>query len=566
MCGIFGYTSFKEKINVETCKKARDELIHRGPDGAGEYYDEKVYLGHRRLSILDLTHHGAQPMQSNDVAIAVNGEIYNFKELKATLEKNHKFNSNSDSEVVLHGYLEWGINGLLDRLEGMYAFCVYDKRKGLLHIARDRVGIKPLYYYIDNDKFIFASELKAIKKIIPNLEHNKEAIYDFLTYLYIPSPKTLYNSCFKLQPANCLTLNIVSKKTSLYKYWNLPLTTNNISLKGAKSQLLELLQESIQEQLISDVPVGFFLSGGIDSSSVVAIASKTTKHIHTYSIGFDIEEFSETKFAKIVADLVKSNHEEKILTFKKTKSLTNDYTRWYDEPHADTSAFPTYLVSDFAKSSSTVVLTGDGGDELFGGYSIYKKFEKKMRRQLKKLFSLRPIFEKIDMRWSEKVIENFLLDDLELYSRLNGGMSLKQKHTYKKALDIPDDYDDFWYYRQFYKKELEPKTRLQYMEFHTSLHEDILTKVDRTSMAVSLETRVPLLSTKLVEFAFSLPSDIRYHNDELKGILKYSLKNLLPQEILYRKKKGFGIPLEAWGFKTKEHKTLKILRMFNIHI
>jgi asparagine synthase (glutamine-hydrolysing) len=565
MCGIFG-AKIKNKNDIQKARRARDTLIHRGPDGFGEYIDEQIYIGHRRLSILDLSANGAQPMTDRDVSIAANGEIYNFLDLKTELQKEFAFKSNSDSEVILYGYKKWGIDGLLERVEGMYAFAIYDSKIGKLFLARDRIGIKPLYYYFDGDDFAFASELKGITAFIENLELDNTAIYDFLTYLYIPTPKSLYKNCFKLPPAHYLEFDIASKNTKLNCYWTLSTKTTERSLDEAKDELLRLLQKSIKEQLISDVPIGFFLSGGIDSSAVASIASQVTSNIHTYSIGFDVEEFSETKFAKIVADIIKSNHEEQILTFEKTKELFGEYTKWYDEPHADTSAFPTFLVSEFAKSSSTVVLTGDGGDELFGGYEIYKRFEKRLTRQTPSLFFARAFFEKINARWAEKIVENFLLDDLEIYATLGGAMKPRQKAKYKKELGIAEDYDDYWYYRKFYKRELEPKSRLQYMEFNTSLHDDMLTKVDRTSMAVSLETRVPLLATKIVEFAFSLPPQIRYCNGWLKGILKYSLADILPHEILHRKKKGFGIPLGTWGFKSGKHKSLKILEMFNLKL
>lgn len=562
MCGIFGVINYSKKI--DKAREARDVLTHRGPDNEGEFYDNSVYLGHRRLSILDLSNAGSQPMQTEDVKIIANGEIYNFKEIKKELEKKHHFKSNSDSEVILHGYQEWGIVKLLSKLEGMFAFSIYDKKNNKVYLARDRAGIKPLYYGIQNAEFVFASELKALDNYYDNLEINDEAIYDFLTYQYIPTPKTIFKECFKLPPAHYLEYNIKEKKHTVNQYWKLSYKIEPISLEDAKTKLIKLFTDSINSQMISDVPLGFFLSGGIDSSCVVSLASKSHDNIHTYSIGFDVEEFSEIKYAKQIAELFKTQHNEKILTLSKTTSLKNSYTNWYDEPHADTSAFPTYLVSQFAKENSTVVLTGDGGDELFGGYSIYKKFEKRIKRATPKLKFLRNTLEKIKYRWSEKIIENFLLDDLELYTTLNGSMPLKERMKYRTKLNIPDDYDDYWYYKKFYIKELEPKTRLQYMEFHTSMHDDILTKVDRTSMAVSLETRVPILDTKIMEFAFSLPPEIRYHNNELKGILKVALEPILPHEILYRKKKGFGIPLGAWGFKDGKHTTLKILEMFNL--
>lgn len=562
MCGIFGITHF-DRSSLDKAREALHTLSHRGPDQWNEYIDENIYLGHRRLSILDLSIQGMQPMYNEDksILIIVNGEIYNFQELKKELSLKHQFKSTSDSEVILHGYKEWGIDILLEKIDGMYAFSIYDKTKKKLFLARDRVGIKPLYYSTIGDQITFASELKAIQHFYNShsLKIDYTALYDFLTYRYIPAPKTMYHNVYKLEPGHYLEIRLDDNSIKDVQYWKLEINSCNDSIEEACVKIYELVKKSVDEQMMSDVPVGFFLSGGIDSSTVVTMASKIKSNISTFSIGFTDKNYDETHFADIIAEKLKTNHHKKILAEDLTKKLLPEIRSWYDEPFADFSCFPTFLVSEYAKEIVTVVLTGDGGDEVFGGYTWYKRFSEKSKFRYPSLSFLRLFLKpfsnqnNILSKISRKIENPFLLDDLELYTKLMSGSIQSEKIDYRDKWDIPKDYDDYWYFRKYYREELDILTRLQYLDFHTFLPDDILTKVDRVSMAVSLECRVPLLSKEIVEYLFSLPSEIRFYNNELKGAMKKAFQDEIPKDILHREKKGFSIPLQTWREELMEN-------------
>jgi asparagine synthase (glutamine-hydrolysing) len=556
MCGLFGYTNFK-KEDLSKARGALHTLYHRGPDQWHDYYDGIVYVGHRRLSILDLSEHGKQPMLDPDerVVIAVNGEIYNFLALKKELEAKYTFKSASDSEVVLHGYIEWGIDKLLEKIDGMFAISIYDKESGQLFLARDRAGIKPLYYGNVKGQISWASELKAIRKFYEEdgiLEYDFTAFYDFLTYLYIPTPKSMYKGVFKLEPAHYIKIDVKTNKFQKVQYWQLVIKQCGDDIVAARKKIYDLVKSSVDEQMVADVPLGFFLSGGMDSSVVVALASQSHIDINTFSVGFKDSSHDETHFADMVAEMFNTKHHKKILDESTTKRIFLKIRDWYDEPFADTSCFPTYSVSQFAKGKSKVALTGDGGDEVFGGYNWYKKFEslrkysfprlRFLREYLKPLKIKKNIFGKI----ARRVETQFLLDDVEIYARVMGGMVEHQKEKYRKLWIEDAGYDDYWYYRKFYKENLDIYTRLQYLDFHTYLHDDIFTKVDRVSMAVSLECRVPYMKKEIIEYSFSLKKEVRIYNNQLKGALKEAFKTYLPSEIIQRGKKGFSIPLHSW--------------------
>lgn len=556
MCGIFGITGFNKK-DSRRAQSALHTMAHRGPDQWSEYKSEYVYFGHRRLSILDLSENGRQPMISDDrnIVIIVNGEIYNYKHLKRELQNKYHFKSVSDSEILIHGYREWGIDKLLNKMEGMYAFSIYDRKENLVYIARDRVGIKPLYYSTIKNEIVFASELKAIveyyKQDLPELDYS--ALYDFLTYRYIPAPKTMYKNVHKLLPAHVLKINLHDGSFEHRKYWSLDVFNNGDDPIAAQNKIREMVFNSVNEQMMSDVPVGFFLSGGIDSSTVVATAAQMKKTLNTFSIGFSDKSHDETHYADIIAEKYQTNHQKRILDESLTKNLLTNMKPWFDEPFGDSSAFPTYLVSKFAKEAATVVLTGDGGDEVFGGYNWYNLFKQKSAYRFSSLSFLASALpnyynkQHLLAKVIRKIEYPHMLTDLELYVRLMSGYLKKQKKTYKTAWEIPNDYDDYWNFRKYYRDDLDLYTRLQFLDFHTYLPDDILTKVDRVSMAVSLESRVPLLSTPLIEYSFSLPENIRLLNGDLKGIMKESFRDLLPDEILNREKKGFSTPMHNWN-------------------
>ncbi len=555
MCGIFGITAFQSK-DLGRARESLHKMGHRGPDQWNDYFEGDIYLGHRRLSILDLSENGRQPMISADgsVVICVNGEVYNYLELKSELRDKYPFKSTSDSEVILYGFVEWGIDKLLEKIDGMYALSIYDKTENKLYLVRDRVGIKPLFYSRIDNRFVFASELKSIENFytLDSLSKDYTALYDFLTYKYIPAPKTMYKDVYKLEPGHYLVISLEDQSVKDVHYWQLSVKSNSDGIDIAKKKITSLVKKSVDEQMMSDVPVGFFLSGGLDSSSVVAMAAEAGHNVNTFSIGFSDKSHDETHYADLVAKQFQTIHRKKILDEDKTIELTENLKSWYDEPFADFSCFPTFLVSEFAREYATVVLTGDGGDEVFGGYNWYQYFKNKskfrfpsltfFRAILKPFISQKSFFGKV----SRKIERPFLLTDLELYAKLMGGLLHDDKEEFRQNWGIPDNYDDYWYYRKYYRMDLDLMTRLQYLDFHTFLPDDILTKVDRVSMQVSLECRVPLLSKEIIEYVFSLKPEVRFYNNELKGALKEALRPVLPKEILEREKKGFSIPFHRW--------------------
>ncbi len=556
MCGLYG--SLRSSLSSLEQNEVLGLLSHRGPDQQDYWQNDKVYLGHTRLSIIDTSDAGKQPISDSEssTVITVNGEIYNFVELKSILEKDFTFKSSSDSEVVLYGYKKWGINGLAARLEGMFAIIIYDVIKNVIHLIRDRVGIKPLYYSTKNNSFVWGSELKVIREHFKQvtLEIDKTALYDFLTYQYIPAPKTVFIDVFKLPQAHLASFNLETKGLVLYKYWEPSLIDKPISIKNAQEKLMELLRDSIRMQLVSDVNVGYFLSGGIDSSTIVALSVMEDKSNPAICMGFDHASHDETYFAKCLSAHVNVPYLQEILSEDMLHDLQPLFTDWYDEPFADTSAFPTYLISKFSKKYASVILAGDGGDEIFGGYYWYKQFEylskrRKFERLRKRFADLLGLVnlprDSLLGRIRNKIVREYCLSGLELYSCLLGGL-LPFEKKYRIKFGIPDSYDDYWHFRKFYREDISLYKRLQYMDFCTYLPDDILTKVDRASMAASLEVRVPLLSTKLVEFSFSLPDDVRLVGGEMKGLLKHAIKDFVPRQIIDRPKKGFSVPESKW--------------------
>lgn len=557
MCGLFGYVGVDRAPTGRGIEALRT-LAHRGPDQQGDWSDRRVYVGHRRLSILDLSERGRQPFISDDgsVVVAVNGEVYNFQELRQRLSSNYRFTTSGDSEVVLHGYREWGIVGLLSRLEGMYAFCIYDTRAGRVFLARDRVGIKPLYYSTRGECIAWASELKAIEAFLggEQLDLDPTAIYDFLTYLYVPTPKTRYKDVFKLAPAHYAEIDVSKGRVTTHCYWQLSTESCTDSIDVAAERMRGMIGAAVRAQLCSDVPVGFFLSGGMDSSIVVLEAVQSGGPVHTYCVGFDDVRHDETRYARIVADRFRTQHQTRTLARDQIAPMFASLKSWFDEPFADTSAMPTYLVSQFARETCKVVLSGDGGDEVFGGYPAYNLFSRHVSDPSVLPRSCQPLVSSLRSRFRQSMIgklanriEFGLLNEMELYARLMGGLLKSQKRNHALELGIEPDYDDYWYFRKFYRPELPTITRLQYLDFHTYLPDDILTKVDRVSMAVSLEVRVPLLATEVVEYSFSLPENVRLYGGRSKGILRYAYRDILPTEIIERGKKGFGIPADSYA-------------------
>ncbi len=551
MCGFVGGTD--PKWNYAAALTA---IAHSGPDASELDLTGPVRVGFRRLSIIDLRPAANQPMLAPDGVswIVFNGEIYGYRELRALLvQRGHVFRTDSDTEVVLHAYLEWG-SEFIDRIDGMFAIAIWDARERKLKLYRDRPGIKPLYYYYDGRRFAFGSELKALESALApgELEVDPTAYYDFLGYRYVPAPKTLYKRCYKLLPAHELVYSPDSGALSApRRFWTLSVPTEprNPPLEEACEELRALIAASVAEQMIADVPLGFFLSGGVDSSVVVAAAARTGTRVSTFAIGFDADEVSETPFAREVAQRFATDHHERILSQAHAQELLPKLKAWFDEPFADESSMPTYLVCAAAREHVTVVLTGDGGDEVFGGYRTYPRYARYARWpswpaafESASYALRRPFPRRHPVTRALTLLETAFSNGPELWAKLMGGMSTPAKRTYARELEIPRDYDDWWHYREFWREDLPLRTRLQYVDFHTFMPGLVLTKVDRTSMAVSLEARVPLLARRLIEFSFGLKEDVRFHNGEPKGLLRQAYRGILSGHILDRRKKGFGIP------------------------
>ncbi|NUO20082.1 asparagine synthase (glutamine-hydrolyzing) [bacterium] len=553
MCGICGICN-PRGVETSLVEKMTHIMFHRGPDSGGTWLNDArtLALGNRRLAVIDLDPRSNQPLHypERGLSITFNGEIYNYTEPRKELEAlGHKFRTHSDTEVVLHGYAEWGFDAI-HKFRGMFAFALWDDNKKLLWVARDRLGVKPVIYYHQGDVFAFASEIQQFSQCEQfKLSDDVSALYDTLTYGYIPSPKTAFKELRKLEAGHYLVWQ--DNKLRDVKYWDVTeFGTNRISANDAISLIREQLEQAIALRLVSDVPVGTLLSGGIDSSCVTWYAQKNADHpLYTFSIGFD--EHSELEFAKIVADAVKSNH---VVRHYDVASAKEDFARWmflYGEPHGDSSIFPTTLVSQMAREKVTVALSGDGGDEIFWGYKRYQHFAEHNGQHG---FPLRGAFRDFVHKYypfmSKGRIRSqlYLLDDFELWCVLMGGFPKADKERLLNAELLREfrDYDDYWSWRRFWKSELPLATRLQYLDLKTYLPDDIMVKVDRASMAVSLEAREPLLDHKLVEAAFALPDKLRSDGKTLKLIFKQAMRGVLPESILSKPKKGFSIPWMTW--------------------
>lgn len=496
-----------------------DSISHRGPDGKRVEIYHTITFAFCRLAIQDLTDKAMQPMNSPDgqVHIIYNGEIYGYQDLKNKLQKKYQFNTSSDTEVILYAYLEYG-DRFIDKIDGIFAMAIYDERVQKLYLYRDRIGVKPLYYYYENGRFAFASELKALVKLIDDvpLRIDKTAVYDYLFYQYIPEPKSMYQHISKLRPATWLVFDVsenrIIKET---EYWSL-LVNATVDRKRKKEdiaqELQSLIRQTVEEQLIADVPVGTFLSGGVDSSIITYETSRLKSDVNAFSIGFREAQFDESERAKIFCNKKHISLVQKILENEDLKQIKNMLPEWYDEPFGDISAYPTYLVSKLARTKCTVVLTGDGGDEMFGGYNRYRTaaaLEKEQKRKGVYTLYAKP----------RSSVEDFRLE-----------------------WNISKDYDPYWHFDKYYNEDMPIITRMRYMDLMTYLPESVLTKVDRASMAVSLEARVPFLARRIVEFAFSLSQDEYLSGNELKGCLKDAYKGIIPDEILYGIKMGFAVP------------------------
>ncbi|HXG22097.1 MAG TPA: XrtA/PEP-CTERM system amidotransferase [Methylomirabilota bacterium] len=565
MCGLTGifYPDLSTRVSERLLQRMTSVLVHRGPDEGATYIDGPVGLGHRRLNIIDLEG-GKQPIFNEDKtkAIVFNGEIYNFQELRETLlEKGHRFETRSDTEVIVHAYEEYG-ERCVNHLRGMFAFAIWDRKKKQLFLARDRVGIKPLYYYWDGRKFLFASEMKAILQD-PAIRREIDpcALDDYLTYLYIPAPKTIFQGMRKLLPGHTLTVS--EQGLQEREYWDLVFApVENKDEAEYATGLLAKLQEAVAMHLVSEVPLGAFLSGGIDSSAVVGLMARLVNQpVNTASIGFREAGFDELPYARMVSERFHTRAYEKTVEAK-AATILDDLVWHFDEPFADSSMVPTYYVSQVAREQVTVCLSGDGGDENFAGYRRYRfdVLENRIRALLPRTFR-RPLFGAVGWMYpkadwlpqifrAKTLLTNLSLSPEEGYfhslSWFNPQLKgLLYRDSLKKALN---GYDAFSVMKTYFDRSQgwDPLSRIQYVDIKTYLVDDILTKVDRASMAHSLEVRVPLLDHEVMEYAASIPPGYKLHNGEGKYVLKKALRDLLPAEVITRRKMGFAIPLAQW--------------------
>jgi asparagine synthase (glutamine-hydrolysing) len=565
MCGICGILNLEKKpIDQDTVRSMARTMVHRGPDDEGLYFAPGVCLGHRRLSIIDLSSLAHQPLPNEDKTIWVilNGEIYNYRILREELQKKgHVFSSNSDTEVIIHLYEEKGCD-CVSSLNGMYAFAVWDEKRQMFLLARDRIGKKPLLYTYQNGNLCFASEFSALlKSNLIKKEINFEALDYYLTFGYIPAPFTIYKNVFKLMPAHILIFK--DGKIKIERYWQLDFEKKiNISEEEAQEEIFRLLLDAVKIRLYSDVPLGVFLSGGIDSSSIVGLMSQVyALRIKTFSIGFDEFDYNELRYARNIAQYFDTEHKEFIVKPEAIKILPM-LIEHYGEPYADPSCIPTYYLSKLCKQYVTVALNGDGGDELFAGYEryqamiyaeIFQRLPKFLRDTISLLFT-KTISDSLDVRKISKRIKRFF-----------EGASLPRYKRYIKWIGVFDEklknhiFSDGYseYMRNFSSEEffkhclsnsnkLSLVDRLLKLDTLTYLPYDLMVKVDIASMTCSLEARSPFLDYRLFEFMASLPSNLKIRGLVQKYIFKKIALKFLPQKNIYRKKRGFGLPIGQW--------------------
>lgn len=569
MCGIAGFCDFLKRSEKKILVNMTDILHHRGPDDSGYTFYENEFanigLGHRRLSILDLSSHGHQPMSYKNLEIIFNGEIYNFVQIEKELEKDgYIFNSYSDTEVILKAYHHWGIKSV-DKFIGMFTIVIYDKETQKLILIRDRAGVKPLYYYYEDGLFLFASELKSFHEH-PRFEKevNMDALALFFQYSYILEPYTIFQYTYKLPAGHYAEINLSTKQFVIYKYWDVIEVYNkpklDISFEEAKKKTEKLLQSAFEYRMISDVPVGVFLSSGYDSSAVAAILQKDrTEKLKTFSLGFYEEKYNEAHHAKKVAEYLGTEHTEYYCTQKDAQELFPMMCTIWDEPFADPSIIPTTLISQLARKSVTVSLSADGGDEIFGGYDKYTQSLK-----YQQLFAKVPFYNTIGSIM-EGISSEYLIYLKKTNNFSNKYQKLKTLLQAKNEIEMMNGITCYFSPSEINKllgKTVKLKTScsdkiflnayndsintMLAIDYKTYLLDDILVKVDRATMSVGLEGREPFLDHRIIEFVSALPSYYKIRNGEKKYILKSIVHDYIPKEIMDRPKMGFGFPLNEW--------------------
>lgn len=573
MCGICGAVSFEGRaLDPAHVVRMRDAMRHRGPDDEGLWVSSpapgaaSVGLGHRRLAIIDLTEAGHQPMENEDgsVRVVFNGEIYNFQDLRPGLEeRGHRFRSHSDTEVILHLYEEEGEEAIR-RLDGMFALALWDARRGRLLLARDRMGKKPLHYATPPGWFLFASELKGL------LAHpgvratlDPEALLRYLTYEYVPAPRTIWREARKVLPGHLLVVE--RERIEERSYWK-PRFLRPAEIPSpdeAARHLTGLLTKAVERRLVSDVPLGVFLSGGIDSSAVVALMTRLRPpaSVKTFSIGFHEKSYDESPYARAVADAFGTDHQEEILGGGEMLEVLPEVMGWLDEPFADSSILPTYLLARFTRRRVTVALGGDGGDELFAGYptfqahriaELYRRLPGPLRWAIEKgagWIPPSPRYMSLEFR-ARQFLQGIALPAEERNQGWLGSFLPEEARGLLTgeaagALGTDSPYADLREALRGFEGE-ELLDRIAYLYYRFYLQDDILVKVDRASMAVSLEARAPFLDTAVVEFASALPPSFKIRGLSTKWLLKKALGGIVPPQVLHRKKQGFGIPIAHW--------------------
>jgi len=571
MCGISGIFSPKKMLGPDdaalACRMAAS-IAHRGPDDSGCYSDPMVALSHRRLSVIDLSRNGHQPMSNEDgsVWIVFNGEIYNFAEIRQShrlVEKGHVFRSATDTEVLLHLYEELG-SEMVSELNGMFAFAIWDKARSQLHLARDRHGIKPLFYSWQGDRFLFGSEIKTIL-LDPRVSRrvNVQALHDFLTFAYIPGPQTAFEGIYELPPAHWMTIP-ASGGTSMRRYWDLRFDVDeSMSLKQAIDGARALTERAVKRQLIADVPIGVLLSGGMDSSTLVAMVSRqTTEAVRTYSVGFEDSSFNELPYAGIVARQYNTVSRQIIVTPDLVRQMLPKYLSYIDEPYADGSAIPTYYVCQIAKGEVVVVLSGEGGDEIFAGYETYAAYKASQwfRRvpQWIRRSVITPLVFRLPVSHKKLSLEFRM-------KRFLGGQALSPAEAHmwwrivltesqKRSLYSPRIQEQLSlapperHFLEVFDRSPAQDTlnRLLHIDSSVFLPDDLMIKNDRMSMAHSLEARVPFTDHDLVEFLARVPPRFKLPGLRKKHLMRLSMKDLLPPAILNKKKVGLEMPYSLW--------------------
>lgn len=568
MCGITGFCDFTTKSDSSILKSMLKVISHRGPDDEGIFFEAgplaNIGLGHKRLSILDLSPLGHQPYQYKHLSLIYNGEVYNFKEIRSDLIKlGYSFLSNSDTEVIIKAYDAWGL-GCVDNFIGMFSFALLDADKQKLFLIRDRAGVKPMYYYWKHDLFLFGSELKSFHQ---NSHFEKELDYDsvalYLQYSYIPAPYTIFKNTFKLRPGHILEVDLVKKEIKDYPYWNVIDYYNkpklNLPYNEVKGELEKILKSACEYRMVADVPVGVFLSGGYDSSAVAALLqSERTQRLKTFTIGFEEQKYNEAPFAKAIAQHLGTDHTEYYCTHREAFGIIPKLPEIYDEPFGDNSIIPTTLVSQLAIKHVKVALSGDGGDEIFAGYPKFGMSLKytHLPNWVQSMFSsgmslvnpdlipgtrnsfnfstryrkMQEIWKNHDPAGAMKIISQFH-SDFEL-TRLLKYSYKKRRSDFDLSPEINSNNDSL--------------NQMLAIDYRTFLVDNNLTKIDRATMSVSLEGREPLLDHRIVEFAAQLPSGFKYNKGKTKVILKDIVHHYLPQSMMERPKMGFIVPIMGW--------------------